>query len=428
MGLKRFALYNKNSLASKYKADKEALKIHRQLLEEQISISSHTYLDKNNIINIIEELFYGYSAVLMTRQWFAQFLLPLSEKMLYPEKTIPKVSGKKRDKIFADGKLNDFDEGFKENKRNFLARGGEVYFLHIMLSLNEKQENENKVKLEQSLERVLKTNTLFSSLSTFVEKNWERYKQKDNENLKNYAEVPLGWIPNNDIYKECGKLAVKELLNFLNSSIDPIRKIELFAKGMMLQLLRLIARQAYHFSTNDLSLYWIASLVKEKRYKKDFVSLCSQNYQNNENIFTYAVSEMKRKMKEEKDRKLPKDNTIKIFQELFRKKGKEIGLIIPYKGPNMRFTLSEDLIFFLVLSLVEPGKKKVMNTFLNDLYDHFGIIIGHEKYESIEKKEKEYVSYFEKNLEEFQKILYRCGFLRELSDSTAIVENPYGNS
>ena len=105
------------------------------------------------------------------------------------------------------------------------------------------------------------------------------------------------------------------------------------------------------------------------------------------------------------------------------------GIIIPITGPGMRFTLSETMVKFLVLSIIKPKGKLTLDTFLDKLYEHYGIVIDSVHYENeIRKNEKVYIddlSMLYKNKMAFQQMLKDCGFLRDLSDSTSIVENPY---
>ena len=108
-------------------------------------------------------------------------------------------------------------------------------------------------------------------------------------------------------------------------------------------------------------------------------------------------------------------------------------LVIPVRGAYERFSLSEPLMRYLVLALVEPQSKITLDTFLERLYDHFRMVIAPAQYRQAimdgawmdDGKQADYADYFEINAREFQGFLKQCGFLRELSDATAIVENPY---
>ena len=70
-----------------------------------------------------------------------------------------------------------------------------------------------------------------------------------------------------------------------------------------------------------------------------------------------------------------------------------------------------------------------MDEFIELLYTHFGMVIGPKQYKA--EMVKECVaqigdfSSLEENKKAFAQKLKDCGFLRDLSDATAIVENPY---
>jgi hypothetical protein len=62
--------------------------------------------------------------------------------------------------------------------------------------------------------------------------------------------------------------------------------------------------------------------------------------------------------------------------KLFRKLGKEIGLVVPPTGPHMRLTLPSDLVRFLVASLIEPGTRVRLDEFYRRIYAHYGIALS----------------------------------------------------
>ena len=98
--------------------------------------------------------------------------------------------------------------------------------------------------------------------------------------------------------------------------------------------------------------------------------------------------------------------------------------MIPPKGAYERFSLSEDLVRYLVLSLIPPTAKMTFDSFLQKLYDHFGMVIGPEQYNS-KTAESGMKGYLAENRDQFQEFLKSCGLLRDLSDATSIVVNPY---
>ena len=72
-----------------------------------------------------------------------------------------------------------------------------------------------------------------------------------------------------------------------------------------------------------------------------------------------------------------------------------------------------------------------LSMFLDKLYEHYRIVIGPEEYrKSIKegnKLEASLANSFIENVNAFQSFLKATGFLRELSDATSIVVNPYNN-
>ena len=71
-----------------------------------------------------------------------------------------------------------------------------------------------------------------------------------------------------------------------------------------------------------------------------------------------------------------KQDTADIFKNL----GKEIKIVVPPRGGNERFSMSESVARYLVLALVEPGTKITFDSFLRRLYDHYRMVIGPEQY------------------------------------------------
>ena len=109
-------------------------------------------------------------------------------------------------------------------------------------------------------------------------------------------------------------------------------------------------------------------------------------------------------------------------------KRQEIQCIIPVTGPFERFTLSEDIIRFLVLALVPSGDKMTLKMFLEKLYQNYRIIIGPEEYRKSLGNlitDSSLANSFDENVIAFQAFLRSTGFLKELSDATSIVVNPY---
>ena len=158
--------------------------------------------------------------------------------------------------------------------------------------------------------------------------------------------------------------------------------------------------------------------------------IAAENFRNISEDFSTALNKSARQIDvEEKEymKKLKKAKNSSL--DIFRIKGKEIQCIIPSNGPLERFSLSEDIIRFLVLALIPPKQKMTLDMFLDKVYEHYGLVIGPEQYKKSLKSEQNLeislANSFIENMVAFQAFLKATGFLKELSDATSIVVNPY---
>lgn len=439
IGFKRYIFFNNAKSENKFDIDKKAYEKIDEIIFNTLDITT-PILQKDDAKEIIKDMFYGFSAVLKNRSWFAQSLLPIVPEMILTESIGEKsVRSKYNDfvckscsqnKEYAsctdcyesnDKNLNylKVDKKFAQNRHSFFARGGEVYYLHLLQGLY--NNSEKKVELEKKLTGLFNEFPQLSNLSNYIQKNWEDnilscHNSDEANNLK--YKNNLKYISSE--FQKRSKDTIDELINLLDSEMDILKKLELISLGMMIQIFRMM-----HIRVSKDKALWILDFT-DKNTKSDVVK-------------KYAISSLKLFEDEIEDsfREIKPDleiNSLKKSREnsinLIRKLGKDIGLIIPFKGPGMRMTLTEDLVRFLVISIIKPGKKLQLNTFIDKLYFKFGIIIDSNKFEKfLELKEiengKDNKVYFDKNLFEFEKLLKKCGFLRELSDATSIVENPY---
>jgi hypothetical protein len=418
IGFKRYVFFEKSKNENKFNVDKKAYKDIQDLINLKID---NKYLDNNiftetEISKTIQDLFYGFSAVLKTRSWFAQSLLPIVPEMIFTESIGEKSKRIKLEVDESDSNWGKIEKEFESNRHSFLARGGEVYYLHLLLGL--KNQPQYKDKLERLLKKMLE-NTSLSKLANFIQSNWETEKDLDKEDL--IKKCNLQYIPIE--YEKRGIKSCEELINFLSSDVNKFLKMELFSFGLMLQIIRMVHdRTSAEFNKKGL---WVIDLCKSEAVKK--ISVESYYLFEEEIIKLLHIEQALSKTDPDTELKNIND-ALKNSTKLIRKLGKQIGLIIPPTGANMRFSLSENLIKFLVLSIIKPGKKMELNTFLEKLFDNYGFVIGPNQMKEFCKENNfdfENIAYFDKNKVQFQEMLRNIGFLRDLSDATAIVENPY---
>ncbi|WP_341357473.1 hypothetical protein [Rossellomorea sp. y25] len=425
MGLKRFIFLNRSEPDKRFKVDTEALEDHRAHMKKRINVSNNT-INEDFIVDVLQDLLYGFNAIIGKRSWFAQALLPVAPELIFCEAI---GSKKTREILTYEPGAKDVDYSFEFNGRYFMARGGEVYYLHVLQGLVEK--GEYKDELERHLKTLINSVPQLSKISEFIQGTWEDYHYSG-DNQKEIQKT-MEWIPDN--YKERSSFTIIELKNLLSSLINPLEMIDLLGSLIILQIMRMMSLQASKLLKNEDDLVWIIDLTDDPTGQVRKIA-ASQYSKVEEDVFravhtadidSYiaASSKLKDKPREMVEPKLYEDAS-KDTNRLIRKLGKDIGFIVPPKGANMRFSLNEELVKLLVITLIEPGERILLNTFLEKCYDHFKMIIGPKQAKVFWEENKDVdVSPFNKNLDKFQQMLKDCGFLRDLSDATSIVENPF---
>lgn len=421
MGLKRFIFFDKSKKNDAATVDKMAYQELLTALSSKIADADQT--EKEDFLEALQDLFHGYAVVLRRRTWCAQAMLPICPEVIFCE-AMPKKKERAAlgwYEIRNDpGQKQKIDTEFDFDKRNFLARGGELYYLHILLGLQGREKEQEK--LEWLLRYLLiEQGKKMSNIASFIQNTWEEtmdYDKSPKQRLR------LSYIPE-QAYRGIALNSVDELINFLSCNMHPIKKIELLSKGVMLQVMRMlaVATTIYIGAPRET---WIIDMkgLTENIIKK----ISAAGFRNVENTFVTALGQqsiqmerddIERRMQEV--RKARKDSL-----EIFRSKGKELQCIIPTTGPYERFSLPEDSIRFLVLSIIRPGNKMTIDMFLSKLYDNYGIIIGPAEYKKYATQyDDSLANSFTENKRAFQDFLKATGFLHELSDATSVVINPY---
>lgn len=431
--LKRFVFYMNTKDESRSKIDDDAYYEMMNFIKDKIETSSD--YSKKEVVNFIEKLLCGFSGVTKNRSWYAQSFLPICKSMILPETMIDRKKRRKLDKDFEINRI-DFDYGkvdkeCETNRYNFMARGGEVYYLHVLRGLikNPKYREE----LTNLLEKQLNEYKQIETLSDTIHKIWvEGIKEKyEGIILEKKITKKLGFIP-----IEFGKredYTVAEITNFLKSDMHPFEKIEILSKGIVFQIINLMHSEARYYIGKNTRQAWVVDMTYNFTKNKELKKIAAKSYDMLEDDMTNAISNriynLEKCNNETKDKKFK--YAIDDSYKLCRKLAKEIGVLVPLKGSGMRFTLQENILKFLVVSIIKPGEKLTLTTFIEKLYEHFGIIIGRNEYKkAMEKLIVEPIndfSCFDENEKALSEMLKRCNFLRDLSDATSIVENPYLN-
>ena len=426
MGLKRFVFFNRSDQEKRFDIDKEALKQHREQLAHYIVIENDVEnYTKEFAINALQDLLYGFNSIVGKRSWFAQSLLPLSPEIVFcesignqKERTLMKMDH------YSDNNRTPIDSKFNFDQHMFMARGGEVYYLHLVQGLNMVEEY-NRLCLSQELKKLVTNIPQLSKIANFVQSKWEETMNEEKPKAKlHYIKKTTEIIPSE--YSKYAPFTVDELSNILTSELDPFEKIELVGVLIPIQIMRIMSGRASQVLNMTNTQEWLIDLTKDSKgvIRKRAVESYEQF---EENVFR-AIHEADFDGYKTANPKQQDDTKIimaaaKDTNMLVRKLGKEIGLIIPLKGPNMRFSLNENLVKVLVMSLIKPGERILFTTFLKKCYEHFNIIIGPKEAAMHFSEEPTYLVAFNENEQMFLEMLKNSGFLRNLSDATSTILN-----
>lgn len=421
MALRRFIFYDKARKNGTIKADELAYQDMMNILlnkMEDIEIDvGREYLES------LQDLFHGYAVVIKKRFWGAQALLPICPEFMLCG-CDPSEQKRRNDVKYKDDKKITVDTKFSFDKRNFLARGGELYYLHLLQGLKKNPEK------KETLETLLRDLTIvqcrkISDMASFVQRSWEEEMGFDKKDLM--QQLNLSYIPDN-AYVGCEKNSIDELINYLSCKMHPINRVDILAKGVMFQILRMMSYGVASYLNTE-PKKWIVDM-RSGATTDTVKKLSAESFRGVEDDYMTALNSIAAEFDLSEDecmdvvRKAKKDSL-----DIFRAKGKELQCIIPMNGPFERFSLSEDVIRFLVLSLVAPQEKMTLNMFLEKLYIHYNIVIGPTEYKNMiggdSNINESLANSFSENVIAFQSFLKATGFLRELSDATSIVVNPY---
>lgn len=424
MGLKRFIFFDNSRLDTKSAIDDEAYKKCVKIMTNSIEQES-TQLEEKEAIFVLQNILYGFSIENAGRSWFNKNLLPVCPEVLFPESLARKGHREK-----ADIDNISTDTSFDFNSYTYMARGGEIYYLHLLHALNN-SESDKKELLEKQIRRMLSGIPQLSKISEYIQKKWEDEMAFENDEPdKPAVKKTMKAIPLDYQYRD--KYTVSELTTFLDNRIQPMEKLDLLSYGIVIQIFRMMTTIAANGSKTNGSVWLIDTCESNKKEHAEVKKLAHHCFSLNEESFTKYIDKgvayfypNDDEEKINKRRKGASDDTIKVIRKL----GKNMGMIIPMNGPDMRFTLSEEILKFLVMSLIPVGKKITFDNFLDMLYEHFEIVISPEHYaRAVLENKAPYqsnVTFLQMNKSDFAQKLKNCGFLRDLSDATSIVENPY---
>ena len=416
MALRRFIFYDKAKKKGSIPEDSIAYSEMISHLVDKMDINNKELAKE--YVEDIQDLFHGYAVVIRNRFWGAQTLLPICPEFVLCG--VDPTEKKRKKSVDWENDPESLDKNFEFTKHNFLSRGGELYYLHLLQGLE--GDKDKQKRLEKLLNNLVNGQCKkISKMARYVQDTWE--KQYSLKVLSQKLEV--AYIPATG-YKECGSYSVDELISFLSCKLHPITRVEILAKGVMFQIMRMMSFRVADYLGKEKPV-WIVDM--KGKTANTIKKIAHESFHNIESDFMSAINKMANEANITEEERMKKVREARINSlDIFKSKGKELQCIIPVSGPFERFSLSEDVIRFLVFSLVIPGEKMTLKMFLEKLYRNYRIVIGPEEYRrSFENTNTDsfLANSFSENVVAFQRFLRSTGFLKELSDATSIVVNPY---
>lgn len=406
---------------------------------------------KVEAVRLIQSLFAGFVGVAKNRTWVTYTFLPVAASLLAREVSWQQPAALKE----KQGPVTDWDSAskyFDSNTRNFLGRGGELLFLQISslfsrplspeLSrllkrdeykhLSELGLSDRRKRLESGLKLILDDAVpQVQQMADFVEDVLSQY-ETDKEKKASH----LAWVP---ISTETEAfLFASEMLNICESRLSSLEKLDLLKTLCSIQVMRSLCFQARRIDTDAGKTLgfaghyaWVAAdpeLTPGESGRRAAEESCAEIEAMLFRALRSPLLHDKGQPPKESDLTHGDDNCFRLF----RKFGKEIGLVVPKNGRGQRFVLNAQLMRFLVAALLQPGERIRLSDFYVRVFSHYGIALGGEPMVTAREwsahgargTDKSYAVAI--NTDWVEETLQQGGFLIELSDAVSIVHNPDG--
>lgn len=397
----------------------------------------------------VEDFLMGFQGAGSDRTWCAQTFYPISRSFLSQEAIWKRA--RSRDKRLYWSEISSDPASFFGIKQHlFLARGGELIYLQLCnlfskddivvdalakkLGYNEQQFKVDSLykRLELGFQQLETTQPIaLDALAEFIENLDPKPRWKSQDSAL-YCE----WCPE-ESWPEAYLLAV-ELSRILSANLDPVERLELVQFSCGLHVLRSMCAQSVRYANlpdkgtlcqRVLGYAWLFSPM-QRCSRQQRLAACHnmstlfraiQQALRNEYISRHVDSV-------KNERRISESRLDLLYgHKLFSLLGKRLGIIYPWKGAEPRFVLTDRLVRFLVLSIVEPGATYTYDEFKRKIYLHYGIAVeGEELMDAINWTGLPVnSSTHPAGSSWFAQMLRAGGFLIELSDGCSVVRNPF---
>lgn len=445
LNLKLLAFLGSSRIDGRHFVHEQQFQKLHQMMEDAITCN----YDKQEAITFLEEFLSGFQGVGLNRAWCAQTFYPISASLLTQETIWNETDARKEEPLNWLYSIQNFKTYYSQTRRNFMARGGELLYLQLCnvfrsdemglqslaAQLKFNPDEADIERLFQSLQEQMPQlkgmyTEQFDRLIDFIEsldvETHEQVNQKDQV-------LSCKWCPQ-ESWPE-GYMFAVEIKRLLSARLEPIDRLELVMTGCSLQVLRSLCAQSmrYHTAKKNskcpLGYAWIFSSsnssLQQRRISHRNLQVIQHAIQNSlriEPLQTNAENRPKSITSNYRDA----DN--KYGHKLLLSLGKKLGIIAPYTGQGARFIMTDKLLRYLVVVLLQPGERITYQDFLQRMYLHYGIAIEGEQLEdamvwsdlpantSLQWAKDSWLA----------NMLRAGGFLTELSDAWSIVDNTFG--
>jgi hypothetical protein len=445
--LKLFAFLGSSKLETRHECHREQFKYVIDGLRKRIKTSRK--ISDDEVLRLVEQVLVGFVGVAQSRTWCTHTFLPLSPSLLASETIWKQTKAKRETKLkWKDAITNK--SMFEHSAHDFMARGGESLFLQLINVFRLAESSEIKkletdmghkkgtaaglaARIGDGLARLLGSMPYLSELTQWIE---SADVETSNVFLNKKPSSDCGWIPK-ETWKE-SYLFGYELANICEAVVDPLEKIEMLKTCCVFQVLRTICAQSVRHANG------IPESIRHYGGPNGFVWLVTdpeiqertlkRAAQRNLTRILQIIFQAIRIIADSDYYKDNEDEPHKMANQadaqssgLFLKLGKKIGLVTPWKGPSPRFTLTENLLRYLVLAILKPDSRMTLSSFEDNLFKHYGMAIQgkyldygvkwsfHDKDVNVTNSDQNWL----------EKQLKASGFLIPLSDAISLVHNPF---
>jgi hypothetical protein len=455
LNLKLFALLGASPAHTRHPAHMQHYESLTRCLQSKIRTNDGS---EREVVEWLEELMQGLQGVGANRTWCAQTFFPVSRGLLTQETLWNDTVARGQPASEWHEYVEHFLRYFSVSRHRFLARGGELLYLQLCnalipppndhssfinalrqieplcISLEEQEPTELCQSLDRGLSGVFgRPDGAFEVLIDTLD-GLDQLTQQAVEHARHADQgwLACGWCPR-DSWKE-GYLFAIEVSRVLAAPLDPVERLEILVVGCALQVLRSLCAQSARYVAMERAegpwgYAWVmtppegASAPLRIASQRNLQVVQRMIYQALRGDALAANASGARVAVDRLYREADRCYGHKLLLSL----GKRLGLIVPKSGRGARWVMTDEVLRYLVLALLPPGKRCTYDTFLRRLYLHYGMAVEEEALDgavawsglapnrTVQPGKASWLA----------AMLRAGGFLTDLSDACAVVRNPY---